>query len=161
MTQISATAPRSGSEARRLRSAGLIVVGLVLGVALGLAIEFPLTTEVPEQPVSRVSQEAFVRLNTTDLAQLDLRALSPVTVDRFTFWNVDSYVGLASVDEGIRQRSKDAFIYWNTTAFANLAPSQSREEMSSGGMDGKFLEWNTTSLEYPTAEYAQQPSGPR
>lgn len=81
-----------------------------------------------------LSQEEFIRLNTTALD-----ALVPAVV-------IES------------QADVDRFLYWNTTALDALVGTTAGEPEAA--VDS-FLYWNTTALEYSQTPYTEPESGPR
>jgi hypothetical protein len=98
-----------------------------------------ITNSASETPVAAVNtvtdsmtQEEFIRLNTTALDRL--------------------------VPAPVIEHAEDPFFYWNTTALEGLTASTSRSPEKD--VDS-FLYWNTTALEYPNAEYVEPESGPR
>jgi hypothetical protein len=109
-----------------LKGIGILVAGLALGAAIGLAIANTSTTiDAPEVSVTGMALDDFIRLNTT------------------------AYDGLAPVVSAVvvEPRAVDpGFFEVNVGSFNGLAP-----EVSASAADPTFVEINTASLEYPVA----------
>jgi hypothetical protein len=121
----------------------MAIVGLVVAIGVVYVVATTQQSEEASRPAgataTRMANEDFLRLNTTDL----------------------EYPSPATVAAVVTPREKvDPFIHMNTTALDGLVPASATGE-SSGIVTEEFLEWNTSSLEYAPARYSESASGPQ
>jgi len=165
MSLFSAIAHDGVSPTRGLsrKTIGIVVAGLALGVALGFAIvNNPTAAESSAAvvaPSTGLAQDEFIRLNTTDLENLVSASSSAVTesqaaVTPFIQMNTTDLDNLAAAAVAV-----DPFIDLNVNSYEGLIPPAAAESQTV--VDSNFLNWNIASLEYPTARYTEQSSGPR
>lgn len=122
----------------RLRGIGTMAAVLVLGVALGFALS---SIDVP-----------------AEMAQASTGSLAH---DEFLELNTSSYDGLVPAIAVVATDSRiaiDPFVDMNTTSYDGVVVASVTNPQS---VAGAFIDLNTTSLEYPTAQYSKQPAGPR
>ncbi len=121
-----------------IRGGLMVAAGVVLGIAIGLAIPTGGSAADSAQTVATshtgLSHEQFVRLNTTDLvspaAAASVVAVEPpATVDPFIYQNVTALDELAAA-MGRSAPAVDPFIYQNVTALDELAAAMA------GGTNG-------------------------
>lgn len=118
---------------------GLVTrVGLALLVVTAILVIANSTDESPvavNAVTDSLTQDEFIRLNTTALDPLD--ALVPAVVI---------------------EPPTDPFLYWNITALQALVSTTSDAPEADVN---SFLYWNTTALEYAESGYVEPESGPR
>lgn len=124
-----------------LRGMAAIAMALVVGAAVGIAIDRDGASDTSEASVvvsTQLPHDEFIRLNTTDMDHLSPAATA-------------SAVEFAP--------TVDPFLYWNTTALDYLVPAQANPAQSQ--VSDEFLRWNVDSLEYAGVKYSEPASGPR
>ena len=142
-----------------LKGIGILVAGLALGAAIGLAIANTSTTiDAPEASVTGMAFDDFIRLNTTAYDGLapvvSAVVVEPRAVDPGFFeMNVGSFDGLAPAASAIAT-ADPRFVEINTASLEYPVAS-------AVVTDGLFVELNIGSLEYPGRGYTEPSSGLR
>jgi hypothetical protein len=126
---------------------GLMVAGVVLGAAVGIAIvNVPTATEAPAASTTGMALDDFIRLNTTSYEGIaSAAAVEPQAVSQaFLDMNIASYEGYASAVAGTQ---------------AAVEPSVLLRSPATADRDLWYL--NVTSFGYPTRPNSEQPGGLR
>ena len=132
---IEGTTPHRGF---RLKGIGTMVAVLALGVALGFALSsIDVPGETAQASSGSLGHVEFLELNTS---------------------SYDGLVPAAAVVVADSRIAIDPFMEMNTTSYDGLVPASATNPQS---VTGAFIDMNTTSFEYPAAQYSEQPAGPR
>ena len=159
---MSSTITYGGTHTARefsFKGIGILVAGLVLGAAIGVAIaSYSTTTDIPEVSVTGMPLDDFIRLNTTSYNGLAPAAtavvVESVAVDPgFLEINVGSFNGLAPAASAA---VNPGFLEMNVGSFDGLT-----QVVSPQTVEPSFLEMNIGSLEFPAGGYSEPSNGLR